>query len=293
MFESAGHNVAVLPTEHTEHATELAGQAAPFHDVIVAAGGDGTAHEIVQALIGSGSSCALGVLPFGTGNVLATDLGLPRDPITAAHAMLNYKPVCVSAGRIEFGDSSGTPSSRYFTVAAGVGAHARLIYAASAQAKRRGGIFVYYYTGFHSLFTHRFARMRAVITKPSGEVIERTVVEAVAMRVSSFGGLLRNWRPGGALNLNELRVILLTRGDRGALFRYALTAFAGRTEESAGIEFHSATKLTCEAIPGGLGVGVPIHSQADGEILGAAPVTISIVTDAFNLLMPSSSCPPG
>src|SRR6266496_3014484 len=268
ILKNGGHQVTLLPTERAAHATALAAQAAPFHDLILSAGGDGTAHEILQALVGNRSPCALGVLPFGTGNVLATDLALPLDPLAAAHALLNYKPRRISAGRIQFTDSSGSRASRYFTVAAGVGAHARLIYAASAHAKRRGGMFVYYFTGFHSLFTHRFAPRRAVITKPSGETMERTVVEAVAMRVSSFGGLLKNWRPGGALTSDELRLILLTRGDRGALFRYALAALAGRATESAGIEFHSATHFTCEAIyaeeipaPS----AEPVHTQADGE----------------------------
>jgi diacylglycerol kinase (ATP) len=254
----------------------------------VSAGGDGTAHEIVQALAENRSSCALGVLPFGTGNVLATDLALPREPLAAARLLLTYKPRRIAAGRVEFADASGNRASRYFTVAAGVGGHARLIYAASAHAKRRGGMIVYYYTGFHSLFTYKFAPMRALITKPSGETIERTVVEAVAMRVSSFGGLLKNWRPGGALNSAELRLILLTRGDRGALFRYALAAFAGRTQESAGIEFHSATHFRCETLaPTELTpAAAAVHAQADGEMLGTTPITVSIVPDAFNLLMP-------
>lgn len=237
----------------------------------------------------SHSSCALGVLPFGTGNVLAKDLSLPRDPIAAAKLLLTYKPRRISAGRVEFADASSMRASRYFIVAAGVGAHANLIYAASAHAKRRGGMLVYYYTGFHSLFTHKFTPMRAVITRPSGEIIERTIVEAVAMRVSSFGGLLKNWRPGGTLGAAELRLILLTRGDRGALFRYALTAFAGRTRESAGIEFHSATHFTCEMHPAIELSTTPIaavHAQADGEMLGTAPIEVSIVPDAFNLLMP-------
>lgn len=289
IFRSAGHQVTLLPTERAAHATALAAQTAPLHEVILSAGGDGTAHEILQALVENRLPCALGVLPFGTGNVLATDLALPPDPLAAAHALLNYKPRRISAGRIQFTEAAGNRSSRYFTVAAGVGAHARLIYAASAHAKRRGGMFVYYFTGFHSLFTHRFAPMRAVITKPGGEIIERTVVEAVAMRVSSFGGLLRNWRPGGALISDELRLILLTRGDRGALFRYALAAFAGRAQQSAGIEFHSATSFTCEAIqPEEIRARAvkSVHTQADGEILGATPITMSIIPDAFTLLMP-------
>ena len=289
IFRSAGHQITLLPTERAGHATALAAQAAPFHETILSAGGDGTAHEILQALVENRSTCALGVLPFGTGNVLATDLLLSGDPLAAARALLNYKPRRISAGRIQFTHATDNLASRYFTVAAGVGAHARLIYAASAHAKSRGGMFVYYFTGFQSLFTHPFAPMRALITKPSGEIMERTIVEAVAMRVSSFGGLLKNWRPGGALKSDELRLILLTRGDRGALFRYALAAFAGRTEESAGIEFHSATSFNCETVQAdkfSASAIAPAHTQADGEILGTTPIAMSIVPDALTLLMP-------
>ena len=297
IFERAGHKVSLFPTQYAGHAFALTREAAPSHDAIIAAGGDGTAHEIIQPLIEMRSHCALGVVPLGTGNVLATDIGLPRDPVAAAHLLLDYAPQRLSAGRIEYVDGSGQPASRYFTVAAGVGAHARLIYAASAAAKKRGGMITYYYTGFYSLFTHRFAPMHASITAPDGTVSERTILEAVAMRVSSFGGLLGRWRPGGALLRNDLRLIFLTRANRAALVRYSLAAFAGRTRESADVQFASATRITCEPFPEPPGGAMPhrpialapIYAQADGEVLGAAPVTLSVVPDAFRLLVPRAS----
>ncbi len=277
--------VLVLPTTCAGDATNQARIAiGEGCGRIISAGGDGTAHEILQALVESRSQAALGILPLGTGNVLAKDIGIPLDPIAAARTLLTFEPRRLFAGRIECLDRrSDRPVSRYFTVAAGVGGHARLIYSANAQAKGRGGQAAYYYTGFHSLFTHKFAKMETRITSPEGRVTSREVVEVVAMRVSSFGGLLRNWRPGGALRSNELRLVLLTHANRAALFRYALAAFAGRTREAAGIEFASAIRVECTAVEKN---GPPIHSQADGEVLGTTPITLSIVPDAFTLLVP-------
>jgi diacylglycerol kinase (ATP) len=277
--------VSLFATTCAGDATAKAHQAIALgHECIIAAGGDGTAHEILQAMVESRSSASLGVLPLGTGNVLATDIGLPRDPLTATRALLEFEPQRISAGKIEYFDpASQRTVSRFFTVAAGVGAHARLIYDASAAAKRHGGLATYYYTGFRSLFSHKFVPMHARITTAEGFVSTREVVEVVAMRVSSFGGLLKKWRPGGALRSNELRLVLLTRANRLALFGYSLAAFAGRTDERAGIEFASAVRVECGALDG------PVHVQADGEVLGTSPVTITIVPDAFNLLMPVPS----
>jgi len=278
--------VALFATTCAGDATRKAHQAiGQGCECIIAAGGDGTAHEILQATVESRSSASLGVLPLGTGNVLATDIGVPRDPLAAAKALLAFEPQRISVGKIDYLDcESQRTVSRFFTVAAGVGAHARLIYDASAAVKRHGGLATYYYTGFRSLFSHRFVRMQARITGADGRVSTRDVVEVVAMRVSSFGGLLKKWRPGGALRSNELRLVLLTRANRPALFAYSLAAFAGRTPERAGIEFASAVRVECVAADNS-----PVQAQADGEVLGTSPVTISILPDAFNLLMPVPS----
>src|SRR5579863_2798376 len=69
-------------------------------DAVLVCGGDGTVHEVMQALVGT--EVALGVVPMGTANALASDLGISRSPDKAIRALLNAEPTPVPVGRITF-----------------------------------------------------------------------------------------------------------------------------------------------------------------------------------------------
>src|SRR5947209_2768362 len=83
VFRSAGIAVDAIPTYAANTAGPIAKEAiANGCDTVIGCGGDGTIHEILQSM--AGSSVALGVIPLGTANALAADLGLPRNPVRAA-----------------------------------------------------------------------------------------------------------------------------------------------------------------------------------------------------------------
>src|SRR5208283_4251374 len=109
-------------------------------DAVFACGGDGTVFETLQGV--AGSTAMMGVIPLGTGNVLAHDLGLAARPERAAAQILDFAPQTIALGRIQT-----VGRSRFFTVAAGVGVHAELLYRANARAKQRGGYLAYYTHG--------------------------------------------------------------------------------------------------------------------------------------------------
>src|SRR5438874_2432944 len=88
-------------------------------DTIIACGGDGTIHDVLQGL--TGKDAALGVIPLGTANAFAHDLRLPMSPEGAARALLAAIPRRIAVGRIDYRDFNSLPAFRYFTVAAGVG----------------------------------------------------------------------------------------------------------------------------------------------------------------------------
>src|SRR3569623_1678968 len=76
------------------------------HDTVLACGGDGTVHEVLQGMVGT--DVALGVVPLGTANALAQNLGLGRNPVKAVQALLNAQPVQIPVGRIFFQEPNGT-----------------------------------------------------------------------------------------------------------------------------------------------------------------------------------------
>jgi diacylglycerol kinase family enzyme len=249
---------------------------------VFACGGDGTVFDVLQGV--AESAAMMGVIPLGTGNVLANDLGLASRPERAAAQILGFAPHTISLGRIQ---SAGR--SRFFTVAAGVGVHAELIYRASARAKQQGGHLAYYLNGCRLLFRHAFVPFPVEITTSEGSIIQTTSLELVAMRVRSFGGALRNWRPGSSLLSPDLRLVLLRNANRAHLLRYTLQALAGMAPyddidaADADFSFVSAKAVTCYAPSVGAS---HLRVQADGEILGPTPTHISIVPKALTLLVP-------
>jgi diacylglycerol kinase family enzyme len=113
----------VIPTESAESVgTQAQETIREGCDTILVCGGDGTIHEVLQRVVGT--SAALGVIPTGAANALAADLGLPASPEKTAKMLLAAIPMRVSVGRVFYRDREGRPGSRYFVVAARVGADA-------------------------------------------------------------------------------------------------------------------------------------------------------------------------
>ncbi len=286
LFRRAGVEVLVQSTRARGSAGEQAREAIGSGcDAVFACGGDGTVFEVLQGV--AESTAMMGVIPLGTGNVLAHDLGMAGRPERAAEQALNFTPHTISLGRIE-----AAGRTRFFTVAAGVGVHAELIYRANARAKQRGGYLAYYAHGARLLFRHAFVPFPVEITTADDKVIHTTSLELVAMRVRSFGGPLRNWRPGSSLLSTELRLVLLRNASRAHMLRYTLQALTGiapfdeLNTPDADLSFVFAKSVNCLAPE--LRAS-ELRVQADGEMLGPSPTKISIIPRALTLLMPAAA----
>lgn len=124
-----GFALEVAGTGAPGHATEIAAAAARSgFDFVLALGGDGTANEVANGLVGT--ETALALVPAGTNNVTCRMLGLPRDVAAAAD---RFVELARSAGtrRIDLGSVAG----RYFLVASGIGFDAEGIAAANAHPR--------------------------------------------------------------------------------------------------------------------------------------------------------------
>ncbi len=252
-------------------------------DTVMACGGDGTVHEVLQAMVGSGTEAALAILPLGTGNVLANDIGIPLDAAEAAQWALAAEARRVPAGLIRYADASGAQGERYFTVAAGIGSHATMIYQSTAARKNQNGMLAYYKTGFTLLFRAPFVEYEAEIVDDDGTERTTKLVDLLVMRVDSFGGLMKRWHAGGSLEHAHLHLVANHGAKRRDLFRFVAAILMGRRWMPKGVEFLSAKRIVCRALGEG---DARIHVEADGEFLGGLPVEISVVPNAFTMLLP-------
>ena len=118
IIQSAGVRTELTVCRSSQEAADNARCAvADGSDTVFACGGDGTIHDVIQGL--AGTPVALAILPFGTANALAHDLGIPLRPSAAAQVAVAGRVRRIPLGRIEYEDFTGKSAARYFTVAAG------------------------------------------------------------------------------------------------------------------------------------------------------------------------------
>jgi diacylglycerol kinase (ATP) len=295
VLRAQGVEALTVPTRAAGTAGEQAKEAvAAGCDTIVACGGDGTVHEILQGL--AGCEAALGVIPLGTGNGLANDLGTSHEPAQAARQLLQAEGRRIALGRVEFHDREGRAGQRYFTVAAGAGGDARMLYEVGHQAKGRHGMLAYYLNVARQLATYPLSPFE-VEYRESGSG-ERRVVEVsqmLAIRIHDFGGIVRKIAPAAGLERDDLQLILVRSARRMAFVRYILQTFLDRPRRVRGIELVHASEATCrELAPDDPRRAAwpkrpssAIYTEADGEVLGRLPLKLSMVPGALKLLFPA------
>jgi diacylglycerol kinase family enzyme len=288
ILRAAGVEAHSMETSAPGSAGTLAQQAIQQGcDTIIACGGDGTAHEILQHLVGT--PIALGVVPLGTANALAANLGLGASPLKAIQKLLSAVPVEIPVGRITYVDKEGTQQSRYFTVAAGVGADALCISRLDAGLKRRFGYALYMVQMFRVWATHSFPLFDA--TYVPTESVQPSIVaasEILAIRIRDFGGLLHHLAPGASLLKPSLRLLAFKTRRRFQYMRFVIASLLQRQTFSRQIELLDVHSVECRSRNGSPdGVFV----EADGELLGGLPVTMEIAPEKLTLLIPLSAQP--
>ncbi len=288
VLRTAGIEAEALETLAPGSAAVLAREAMSRGcDTIFACGGDGTVHEVLQSLVGT--NIILGVVPLGTANALAANLGLNSSPAKAVRKLLTAEPERFSVGKISYSDTAGATYSRYFTVAAGVGADALFLSRLNPSLKRRLGYLLYVIEAFRVWATHDFPLFEAAfVEQESAQPRVEQISELLAVRIRDFGGALNHMVPGATLRKNDLRLVAFKTRSRFRYFTFLIGVVLGRQRFSRGVELLDAVSVECRPLKGSL---TRIFAEADGELLGDLPVRLEIVPDAVYLLIPPDARP--
>jgi diacylglycerol kinase (ATP) len=286
VLRKAGVEADLVPSESRNGAGELTRQAIDAGcDTIFACGGDGTVHNIAQAL--ATTSVAMAVLPMGTANALAHDLGLPGDLATAASILLKATPRRIALGHVKYIDPQGAPNACYFVITAGVGVDAHLFYKLLTGTKQRMGMAAYYAKAWHLWFTYAMPRFEASYYELESQESKRAALtELLAVRIRNFGGVLRELAPGASLERDDMRLILCHTHHRLSYLAYVTCGMLGRSWRVPGIELLHSKKVLCQYVAPSPGSGSRIYVEADGEVLGTLPAEITVVPNALTLLTP-------
>jgi YegS/Rv2252/BmrU family lipid kinase len=280
-LRTRGWEVALETTAASGEATRLASRAASGgRSVVVACGGDGTIHEVVNGL--AGSEAVLAVIPGGTANVWAKDARLPRAPLEAARVIDGGRCRRIDLGLIEWEASGGrSPERRYFLLMVGVGLDAHVVARVSQGSKRRLGAAAYVLTAAReALFYHS----QPVELKLDGrERLSLRLGWMLAGNTRCYGGVTHI--TNRALADDGLLELLIFPGYN--LLRatgYGLATLAGRHYGAPGVTYRQAAEIEV-AGPSSLPV------QADGEFVGYTPLRLRVVPGALQVLMPDEPNP--
>jgi YegS/Rv2252/BmrU family lipid kinase len=280
---------AEIFSSHTPGAgVELAQRAMQEgYDTVLACGGDGTVHAILQSLVGS--EVALGVIPLGTANALAADLGLAGTPAQVATTLLQAVPTRVRVGRVEYRDTEGSQASRYFLVAAGIGADALLMARMDPKLKRRFGYAVYLAEAFRIWATDPFPLFAAsAVLNGNGDTRAVEVSQLLAVRIRTFGGALHELAPGATLRNGHLSLLAFQTRSRLAFLRFLLAVICRRHTFSCEVELLNALSVDCRPRKDSL---ASLYVEADGEVLGHLPARIEVSEETVMLLIPPRAKP--
>src|ERR1051326_6576721 len=191
VLRAAGVETENCSTTHAGSAIQQVEEAAARDfDTVIACGGDGTANEVLNGIMLASANVALGLVPLGSGNLLASDLGLPSDPVEAAKKLLTYQPREFRPGLVRSQSANG-PEKRYFLVAAGVGADAELMYRTEVEAKARWGRNAYFLEMARMAFKRRYPMFHCEWEDEQGNRQQGAAMLAMCVRAGKFPGLLR------------------------------------------------------------------------------------------------------
>lgn len=258
----AGNRVECVETRHAGHATELArAAAASGPGIVVAAGGDGTIAEVVAGIEGTG--CRLGIIPLGTANVLAHELGLPFGAEGIAASLGMMRTCDIWPGLVRSAGEPGRARSGLFVQMLGAGFDAQVVHHVSLPLKRQLGAAAYVLQAGRELGRYGFPNMRVRI---DGRCFDAATV--IVSKGRLYGGR-HVLAPAMAPTQRGFTVAVFDRPGAFAALKFGLALPLGLLPRMAGLRLLPAR---CVEITGG---DVPV--QTDGDRAGTAPLE---VTDA-------------
>jgi len=241
------------------------------YDVVVAMGGDGTLHEVLNGLLRGrpANPPALAVIPLGTANIFARAMNLPTDPVTAARVLLNGARRTIDVGQVD---------DRYFATVAGAGFDAAVVQTASRWPRWIGGKSRHVAAGLLTLATYRAAAARLWI---DGAERHESLFLLAAANTGWYGGGV-HIAPLARVDDGLLSIVCIRDLGRLEAIQLLAQTFSGRHLHHPRVSHTFAREVRVDA-------DVPVPIQADGEEIGALPARFRCVPGALTLLVPPAA----
>jgi diacylglycerol kinase (ATP) len=283
ILKEAGITVELAPTSEAGHAQEISRLAVEQQrQMVIACGGDGTINEIINGL--AGSQVPMALLPAGTANILAKELGIPWDIPRAARLIPGGIIRRIALGMATFAGSDGNGNGsaipaqgRYFLSVGGAGPDGAIVNGVDGALKKKVGVIAYWVEGMKQLFSYDFPEMRV---RSNGTDHLASII--VVGRTANYGGPFKITTNA---TLFEDSFEFLTNSTRSRMQYLAClpALWLGKIRGMNGIKMWKASEVLCESAGAN-----PVFAQVDGEPIGALPLRFRIVPDALSLVTPAA-----
>jgi YegS/Rv2252/BmrU family lipid kinase len=274
-LDDFGAECALKPTTAPGGARVLAAEAVrEGFDIVVAAGGDGTVNEVLNGIGDEPdgfSRTRLGVLPLGTINVFARELGLPLNVNRAWAAIRRGRVMAIDLPQVEF-TADGEPRRRYFAQLAGAGLDARAVELVNWNLKKKIGFFAYVVAALKALCgAQSQIATEGVLQSVTGE-------QVLIGNGRLYGGSFAVF-PEAKLTDGLLDVCVFPRVTTGTVIACAYGLIAGRLHRSGGARHFQAESFSLTS---------PSRTpfELDGEIVGELPARFSVQHRMLRVIVP-------
>ncbi|HSN97445.1 MAG TPA: diacylglycerol kinase family protein, partial [Candidatus Nanopelagicales bacterium] len=240
-------------------------------DLVVAAGGDGTIHEVVQGLMASPARPHLGVLPLGTGNDLARTLGIPADPAEAVALLETGVPRAVDLMRVQM-----DRELRFGVNVAAGGFSGQVDEVMTDDMKATWGPLAYVRGAVSAL--PDLTSYRTAIAWDDGDLERAEVLNIVVANGQTCAGGVKV-APDADPTDGLLDVVVVRYASLLDLARIAARLLAGDYTESDDVFLRRTRRLRIDSHPG-------MWFNVDGELIGNAPVGFEVVPAAITVIAP-------
>jgi diacylglycerol kinase (ATP) len=218
----------------------------------------------------------LGLLPAGTANVLAKELGLPWDIPKAAERLAKGQVKDIALGLAT--PLNQPEKKRYFLSVAGAGPDGMIVYAIDLDLKARVGILAYWWQGAREVFRYKYTHFRIVTRERN---LNASLV--VVGRTKNYGGPFQITTQAD-LYEDKFELMALTTRSGFRYLSYLPTLWSGKLRGTEGVHFWKSDSVTCEPLD-----ATPLYAQIDGEPLARLPIEFKIVPRALKLLVPQTN----
>ena len=271
LIAARGLDAEIFMTARPGHARELATAALDRGvTTVVAWGGDGTVNEVASVL--AFRNATLAIVPSGSGNGLARELMIPRDPAHAFETALSGRDCLIDAGELD--------QHLFFNIA-GIGLDARVAHRFAADGLVRRGFLRYVEIAMQELFTFQ-PQPHTIVTDGATMRADAMIIAIANARQYGNGALIA---PQARLNDGRLDVVVVERRSPLAVMLQAPRLFMGQIAKVRGV-----TQLHAREIE--LTTAGPMVYHVDGEpFVGGASITARSRPDALRVMVPAQARP--